>query len=537
MNQTKTAGRVTIIGLYAAVLIPALFLLFYNLDGRLLWGDEAETAVLAKNVVRYGVPRTMDGHNHITLYGGNIDENQQHIWTWSPWLQEYVAAGSFLVFGPTTWASRAPFALIAWAGLILLAWTAHRIYRSHRISLGSVLLLGTSEIFLLHARQCRYYSISIFCQILLLYGIHQLLLRDKKSIWTIAAALILQFYSNYMIAAANVPVLLLIGWLLYQRKDSSALWIVRSLLVLAVAALPWLLYAKPWKQPGMIGGVNLLGNLKYGVSEFHFHFLPLVIFLLPLPSTIIRILSKRRANVVATTAHTNAQGQSELRSESITPLERWLLWLLCLYFGFFLIMPGASLRYLLAVLPVACLLGSAWIFRYIRPSAAAYVIIALQCLTNVIAVATAYPLRGTHAFRSPIIDFVRGNVSPYINRTTEVVNFLNREAKPDDTLVVADPEFPLIFHTPLRIVDARFHHAGSADALPEWILPESPSSLLFGKPLEISGGLDQHYEPIVISVPDSHPTGVLPEPDAHQYYTASNRVPFTLYRKRGAPAR
>ena len=534
MNQTKTAERITIASLYAAGLVSALFLLFYNLDGRLLWGDEAETAVLARNVVRYGVPRTTDGRNHITLYSGNIDENQQHIWTWSPWLQEYVTAGSFFIFGPTTWASRAPFALIACASLVLLTWMAYRIYGSHRVALGSALLLGTSEIFLLHARQCRYYPVSIFCEILLVYGIYQLLAHDKKSVWTIASALILQFYSNYMIAAANVPALLLFGWLLYRRKDPSALWIVKSLSALAVAALPWLLYAKAWRQPGMLGGENLLNKLEYRVSEFHFHFLPLVIFLLPLlPRILPRALQKNPANVAPTAG---ASVDPETKSGSITSLEWRLLWLLCLYLGVYLMMPGANLRYFTAVLPVACLLGSAWIFRYLRPSAIAYAVIALQCFTNVIAVATAYPLRGIHTFRAPLVDFVRGTADPYIDRTTEVVNFLNREAKPDDTLVVADPEFPLIFHTSLRIVDARFHHAGSVDALPEWILPESPSSLLSQKPLEISGGLDLYYEPIVISVPDSLPTGVLPDPDFHQYYTASNRVPFTLYRKRSASA-
>ena len=37
------------------------FLLFYQLDNRLLWGDEAETALLAKNVLRFGIPKTTDG--------------------------------------------------------------------------------------------------------------------------------------------------------------------------------------------------------------------------------------------------------------------------------------------------------------------------------------------------------------------------------------------------------------------------------------------------------------------------------------------
>ena len=106
---------------YAALFGLAFYLLFCNLDGRLLWGDEAETALLAKNVLRFGIPKTVDGVNHITELGNFRDENTGHIWTWTPWLQEYVTAASYLVLGETTWSSRAPFAAIAWLSIVLLA--------------------------------------------------------------------------------------------------------------------------------------------------------------------------------------------------------------------------------------------------------------------------------------------------------------------------------------------------------------------------------------------------------------------------------
>ena len=78
------------------------FLVFFNLGGRMFWGDEAETGMLAKNVLRFGVPRVNDGTNDITLHGDKIDANPAGVWTWSPWLQEYLAAGSLGIFGPTT---------------------------------------------------------------------------------------------------------------------------------------------------------------------------------------------------------------------------------------------------------------------------------------------------------------------------------------------------------------------------------------------------------------------------------------------------
>ena len=108
MGDTKTAGKFLIGGGYGLFLAFACFLLFYHLDNHLLWGDEGETAVLAKNVMQFGVPRTFDGTNYILLHGRR-DENRDHVWIWSPWMQEYFAASSFILLGPTTWAARAPF--------------------------------------------------------------------------------------------------------------------------------------------------------------------------------------------------------------------------------------------------------------------------------------------------------------------------------------------------------------------------------------------------------------------------------------------
>src|SRR6266516_1452255 len=163
VNWRVTAG-------YGIVFALALLLLFYHLDNRPLWGDEAETALLAKNVLHFGIPKTVDGVNHITVLGNLRDENAAHVWTWAPWLQDYLVAGMYALFGASTWTSRAAFAAIGWFSVLLLAHLSYKIYRDHRVALGSVVLLATSEIFLLHSRQCRYYSVTVFAEILLVFG-------------------------------------------------------------------------------------------------------------------------------------------------------------------------------------------------------------------------------------------------------------------------------------------------------------------------------------------------------------------------------
>src|SRR5260370_7982763 len=113
----------------------------------------------------------------------------------------------FVCFGARTWTSRVAFAAIGWFSVLLLAHLGYKIYRDHRVALGSVVLLATSEIFLLHSRQCRYYSVTVFAAILLVYGAFELLANSKRATWFLASSLILQFYTNFIFAPPNLPLL------------------------------------------------------------------------------------------------------------------------------------------------------------------------------------------------------------------------------------------------------------------------------------------------------------------------------------------
>ena len=528
--------------IYALVFAMILFLLFYRLDGRPLWGDEAETAVLARNVLTFGVPRTVDGLNHITLYGADVDGNADRVWTWSPWLQEYLAAGSYAIFGATTWASRAPFALIGWFSAVLLAGITHKIYRSHWITLSSVLLLGSSELFLLHARQSRYYAVAVFAEVVLVWAIYQALRRSRWSAAWLALALTIQFYSNYIVALANVPILLLLAWVLYRRKGRPALFVPIGLALSALCALPWLVYARPWQQAVIVGGENPLVKAWEYVREFHFHFVPFAFFLLPMAAWLVARLARARppaarsgqprTNVMA---HTVESSQTET-VDPIRMFERFLLLLLPLYVVVILIAPAWFLRYVLPLLPVACMLVSAWVFRYVKWRAAAAALIFVQCSSNVIGVATGFAFGGGHGIRSPLIDFVGSITQPYNDRFTAVLDYLNKQARSGQTLLVLDPEFPLIFYTRLRIIDGRVNSAALANGSgPDWILPESASGvgeLRIRLPPEIL----RQYETIGIDVPNSPRGGGMPEPDTYEYRTAESRVPFIIYRKREADA-
>jgi 4-amino-4-deoxy-L-arabinose transferase-like glycosyltransferase len=507
---------------YLLVFAAVLFLLFFNLDGRPMWGDEAETAVLAKNVLRFGVPLTVDGVNTITLYGGGVDANADQVWTWSPWLQQYLAAGSYAIFGATTWASRAPFALIAWFSVALLAGVTHQIYRNHWITLSSVLLMGSSELFLLHARQARYYAVSVFGELILVWAIYQALRRRPSSVGWLAFALTIQFYSNYIVALANIPVLVVLAWMLFRGKGRPAVFVPAGLTLSALGALPWLLYARPWQQAGIVGGENALVKAWEYAREFHFHFVPIAFGLLPVAGWLIRF----RRSPTSVVEPVNV----------IHTFERYLLLLMPLYLVVILLAPAWFLRYLLPLLPVACMLVSVWVFRYLKWRVAAVALVLVQCSSNVVGVTTGFAFGGGHHFRSPLADFVGSITHPYSDRFTAVLDYLNKEARPGQTLLVLDPEFPLMFYTRLRIIDGRVNRAALADGSgPDWVLAESASGvgeLRIRLPPEIL----RHYETIAIDVPNSPRGGGMPEPDTYDYRTAERRSRFIVYKKRSADA-
>ena len=495
---------------YGALFGFAAFLLFYHLDNRPLWGDEAETALLAKNILHFGIPKTVDGVNHITVLGNFRDENGVHVWTWAPWLPEYLVAAVYRLFGENTWTSRVGFAAIAWLAALLFGYVSYQIYQDHRVALSSSILLSTSEIFLLHSRQCRYYSVTVFAEVLVVYGAFALLSNRKRATWFLAAGLILQFYTNFIVAAANLPLLITLGWFIRRQRDSLTKLAIAGG-VAALAALPWMIYAHSWQQSHELVHENLAAKILYYCTEWQFHFVPWIFLLLPL----VGLFIKRRAPQAST-------------ATTVRRLEQALSVLIVGYF-ITLLLPRSELRYLLPLLPVGCLLAAAWLFRYLRWPILAVGLLALQATSNLIAFATTFGLDREHQLRLPLFQFVKGLSQTYADRFADVRDFFSREARAGQTVLVQDPEFPMIFYTGLKIIDARLT---TPDGLPDWILPQSASGLLDQNPIAIPDSAKPYYEPVVIRVHDSERLGSVPEPDCYQYRATEKMTDFLIYRKK-----
>src|SRR5438874_10579034 len=109
-HATATAPDSVTAAAVAVVLVSAL-LIFFSLDTRILWIDEAETALLGRSILVHGVPTAFDGRNIISQEVGR-EYGSDYVWRWTPWLDKYVAAAAFAVLGESTFSARFPFALL-----------------------------------------------------------------------------------------------------------------------------------------------------------------------------------------------------------------------------------------------------------------------------------------------------------------------------------------------------------------------------------------------------------------------------------------
>jgi hypothetical protein len=132
----------------------------------------------------------------------------------------------------------------------------------------------------------------------------------------------------------------------------------------------------------------------------------------------------------------------------------------------------------------------------------------------------------------PIIRFLSEITSSYQNTLEDVVLFLRKNARANESILVLDSEFPLVFYTDMRIIDAYLHPRLMADDLPDWIFAESASGVSGTKELRPPSVLENIYELIVLKVHDSPCGDSRPNPDFHVSFTSDRLKEFKIYKKK-----
>ena len=512
-EKTKT------LALFSLPVLFAAFTLFFNLGDRTLWGDEAETALLAQNILKFGVPQVDDGKNYITLFGDGVDSNEKGLWTWSPWADEYMTAASFAIFGTNTWAARLPSALFGLLSVLFLGWLAQRVYQKKELTLLVLVLYVTNIVFILHARQCRYYGFAFFIQIGFLFGLLELLKgRSRAGIAWVALFLGLQFNSNYVLAIPNYLLLPLCGVLFYKKQPRLLRDALIAFGVASIFAAAWLLYAKPWGQSQEVGFGHFSLKVPFYLMEINFHIFPLAVFLIPLAAFVFSKIKKIEWEVISDNALAR---QFTLVLCAWVPLQLFTL----------AIRPGLFFRYVITMIPVLALLVAFILIYYVSIKWLRWSLAAVLCLTNVFS-KISWPWDEQHTWQTPIVTYLQEVTTPYKNSSEDIIEFFKNNASPDQSILSQDPEFPLIFHTGMKIIDVRLYPDVQLDNLPDWILPETATGLMHIHDLALPPQIVEFYEPVILKVHNSPRGDTRPYPDERASFTAADFRDYKIYRKK-----
>ena len=221
---------------FAIVALVGAMLIFTDLGTDYLWEDEGDTAALASNILKFGVPKAWDGAAFLDSdHGARL--NHDLVMVTHPWVQYYLAAGSFLVFGQNTFAARLPFAFAAWMSILLLYFFVWRCIGSRLAAFSAATMLTLSVQFLLYARQCRYCSLNMLLVVWLFWIFFKM--KSARDCALFGLASVLLFHTHpYGIA----PVVALCGLsFIYSPFKTQRRWIWFAAPAIAVLTLPWLI--------------------------------------------------------------------------------------------------------------------------------------------------------------------------------------------------------------------------------------------------------------------------------------------------------
>lgn len=532
---------------FLCFVIAAIFL-FKNLGNIYFWSDEANSAMVAKNILEFGYPSNFDGRNivqHYWNYGG--EKKLSPFYRTTTWLHLYLAALSFALLGLNTFAARFPFALIGLGVIITLFLFLRKYERDKFIINTSVVLLTFCIPFYLHMRQCRYYGLAALFTLLGTWGYLEFYQHGRKTKFIIYSLLLfLSMHSAYPILMLAVAVHFLLFYRRERIKGLFASWGWMSLVVVPVT-----IFLRLWERPPDLFlsfeqqfklNLSILRFLKYLVY-FNEHLIPFVLL------AIYLAWRWKRGEL------------SRERLKSNQP-QTFMIILLAVATVFLALVAPHNFRFIVPYIPFSLILLS-HILRFFKQRTNGYVVIFLLLIlisSNIIHQApywimlftgsapvnnvltnTDYRVAGkkpswfTYKMgvylkpASPLYNYLYEITHDYDGPNEGISKYINQHAGKDDIVKATYGDYAYQFYTD-RIVVPRGQFEN--EIMPDWWVFRGQRWARWGRLEEkYKDVLERDYEKIVLDYPEIM-WGNLPEPDYHKYRTVEDVPKVVIYRRK-----
>jgi 4-amino-4-deoxy-L-arabinose transferase-like glycosyltransferase len=545
----------------ASLLCVGALLLFVRLNDAYLWQDEAETALVSRHLLAYGLPLSTDGTDWVQQSGERFVEfTTDYIWIYHSWLQYALTAASFALLGPTTLAARLPFAVtglvtVGLAYFVAVCWLGNK----QAARMAAVLLLLCVP-FLLLMRQCRYYALAALFTLLTLDAYLRLAayltnVRTTEKAWLVpylvlsAALLYHSHYGAFFPTMAALALDLLIFRGLAARIGRVRF--VSSMLLVAMLVVPWALLMRVWDRGQPLQPDRFLGHLGQHAVYATGWLWPLL--LVPLGVLVYRWL------LVALAQKPRGVATARKRAETAATLAFARTSMLIITVNVLFLSASAAFdwvffRYWTHLIPLLFMLLAVVVVHIVqRWRLPGYALAAMFLLCNVLHLlpyglpgvkdvdpsalwpgspafeALAEVWRKAGRFRSDVWMYAQELTHDYQGPNEGLVAYLSAHAQPGQTVAVNYEDLPLMFYTNLRVLGGLSARGLDGTVQPDWVInrKHGPYGELMMEIVDAGS-----YARIEIPYPDIRWEN-RPQPGEHHYLTVRDEDNVILYRRRG----
>lgn len=416
------------------------------------WDDESFVGIVARNLANTGHLTVWDGRN---IYGpsdgGGLSSDLRNP---NPPLDTILAAISFKLLGVSNFAGRLPFALCAVGTVIALIFLLRRVAPgadAFHLYCASALVFSVS--FLLYARTCRYYALSMLLAVAVYLTYRKFLEsskpRELAALWILA---VLLFYCHYMVCAAFLAALAVTHIVFHRTQIAGRQWILvgASIALFAAVTVPYAIASHiqdfsygAARDPWIVQRVKLIW---WNFRDAN------LMAVLPWMLGVLLVVALARMRYKPTDFDEKDMAVGLAAREIATITAGYIFFLAMLSPQSLDTTVIADIRYQAPVIPfMAVLTGAALWFVHRRAPIAALVVLALTACTNIFTLAPqqlAVALPYTSEFRWLLPAFIQEETHPYPTANEKVAQYLRANASQDDSVINAPTfeDYPMIFY-------------------------------------------------------------------------------------------